>query len=112
MNITDPKTQKLFSRAYILGGSPCSGKSSIAERLKNELNLQYYKVDDHEREHSDRCDPNRHPVMYRYSKMSWAEIWMRPVSYQVEEEIEYYHERFEMIIQDLEKFDSEIPIIL
>jgi len=29
MQIIDPKMQKLFSQAYILGGSPCSGKSTV-----------------------------------------------------------------------------------
>jgi hypothetical protein len=34
------------------------------------------------------------------------------VSYQVQELIEYYQERFEMIIEDLEKYDLSKPIIL
>ena len=112
MKITKQRTKQLFSQAYILGGSPCSGKSTIAERLASEFDLPYYKVDEHEREHSKRANPSRHPTMYKFSKMNWSEIWMRPVTDQVQDEFEYYRERFEMIIQDLEKYDPEKAIIL
>jgi 2-phosphoglycerate kinase len=106
------KIEKIFRQAYVIGGSPCSGKSTIAEHLAKEFNFEYYKIDEHEKEHSKRCQPDRHPIMFKYSKMSWDEIWMRPVSYQVRELIEYYQERFEMIIEDLEKYDLSKPIIL
>ncbi len=107
-----PKVRTLFSQAYILGGSPCSGKSTIAERLAAQYGLQYYKVDDHEEAHARRCDPVRHPVMTAYSNMSWNAIWSRPVELQVQEEFAYYRERFEMIVQDLDQYDVERPIIL
>jgi hypothetical protein len=110
--VFDSKIHALFSQAYILGGSPCSGKSTIAERLASQYNLQYYTVDAHEREHTKRCQPDRHPVMFKYSKMSWNEIWSRPVPLQVQEELEYYGERFEMIVQDLETYDTGSPLIL
>ena len=108
----DFSMRKMFSQAYILGGSPCSGKSTIAERLASQYKFEYYKVDDHERAHGDRCRPDRHPVMFRYSQMSWNDIWMRPVPLQVQEEFEYYRERFEMIVQDLEKYDSARSLLL
>lgn len=112
MTTIDPTTKKLLAQAYILGGSPCSGKSSIAEQLAQEFRLAYYKVDDHEPEHAARCDPARHPVMHRLKQMSWEEIWMRPVQEQVDEEFAYYRERFEMIVEDLQAFDPETPLIL
>lgn len=102
----------IFSEAYILGGSPCSGKSTIAEKLTSRFQFQYYKVDDFEQDHMSRCRPDRHPVMFRYSKMSWDEIWSRPPLVQVQEEFEFYRERFEMIIEDLLKVEPGTPIIL
>lgn len=60
----------------------------------------------------DRCRPDRHPVMFKLSKMSWNAIWSRPVALQVQEEFEYYRERFEMIFEDLEKLAPGKPIIL
>lgn len=108
----DSPIQKLFSQAYILGGSPCSGKSSIAERLSSQYKFEYYKVDDHEGAHSARCQPDHHPVMFKYSKMRWNEIWMRPVPLQVQEEFEYYRERFEMIVQDLANYEAGKALLL
>lgn len=112
MKITHLKTQDLFAQAYVLGGSPCSGKSTIAERLSRDFHWQYYKVDDYEREHLERCDPDRHPTMHTYAAISWNEIWMRPVQLQVKEEFAYYRERFEMIAQDLEAYSIQRPLLL
>lgn len=109
------KTQQLnilFSNAYILGGSPCSGKSTLAEMLSARFNLQYYKVDDHEREHVKRSHPDKHPTIYKVLKMSSNENFMRPVAEQVQEEFEFYRERFGMILEDLAAYDPGKPIIL
>ncbi len=74
MKIIKPDLRQLLSQAYIFGGSPCSGKSTIAERLSDKFEFQHYKVDDHAEAHSKRCKPERHPVMFGYQKMSWDEI--------------------------------------
>jgi hypothetical protein len=108
----DAQIRTLFSHAYILGGSPCSGKSTIAERLSSQYMLHYYKVDDHEQEHAKRCHPDRHPVMFRSLKMNWNMIWSRPVALQVQEEFMYYRERFDMILQDLAQYTGETPVLL
>ena len=101
-----------FSQAYILGGSPCSGKSTIAGRLSDEFDLHYYRVDDYEREHLERVDPTRHPTMHAFSQMDWNEIWMRPPQQQVEEEFAFYRERFEMIVQDLATYRHKQPLLV
>jgi len=101
-----------LSQVYILGGSPCSGKSTIAEKLSARYHLQYYEVDDHYQEHVERCNPERHPTMYKFANMGWNQIWSRPVSYLVWEELEYYRELYEMILQDLGKYKPGKPIIV
>lgn len=112
MDIPDPQNNAALAQAFILGGSPCSGKSTLAERLVDAWGWQTYKVDDYQEDHIQRCDPQRHPVMYRYNTMTWNEIWMRPVEQQVAEEFAYYRERFELILEDLESFDLERPLLL
>lgn len=32
---------------YFIGGSPCSGKSTVAEILSRKYDLHYFKVDDY-----------------------------------------------------------------
>jgi hypothetical protein len=107
-----PYIQTLFSHAYILGGSPCSGKSTIAEMLSIQYGFHYYKADDHETEHMSRAQSNSQPVMFQYSKMSWNEIWSQSTEKLLYDEFAYYHERFPFIIDDLSQLKLEVPIIL
>jgi hypothetical protein len=104
--------QKLLAKAYIIGGSPCSGKSSVAEMLSSEYGLSYYKADDHDGEHFQRCRPEQQPVMFKYSKMSWDDIWSQPVAQLLVDELAYYRERFPFILDDLYKLDLEKTLLL
>jgi 2-phosphoglycerate kinase len=112
MTKRDPRIQQIFSRAFILGGSPCSGKSTIAEKVSTNYHMPYYKVDDHFQDHLNRCNPKRHPTMHRIVNLSWNEIWSQPVSLQVREELVFYHEQFELILQDLKAYPTDKPIII
>ena len=104
--------QELFSRAYILGGSPCSGKSTLAEMLVAEYGFQYYKADDYESDHMKRSQPDAQPISYKYSQMKWDEIWSQSPEKLLADEMTYYHERFPFILDDLQQFKSEKPVIL
>ena len=104
--------QQLFSHAYLLGGSPCSGKSTIAEMLAAKYGFQYYKADDHEGNHIQRSTPDLQPVMFKYSRKSWDEIWSQTAEKLLHDEIKYYHERFPFILDDLNQLNLEPPVIL
>src|SRR6185369_4131598 len=92
--------------------SPCSGKSTITEMLAAKYGFQYYTADDHEANHLQHSTPDLQPVMFKYSKMSWDEIWSQTVEKLLHDEIEYYHERFPFIINDLIQLNLEPPVIL
>jgi 2-phosphoglycerate kinase len=109
---TDSHPQQLFSQAYIIGGSPCSGKSSVAERLVAAHGLRYYKADDHDGEHLQRCQPFQQLVMFKYTKMGWNEIWSQPVAQLLADELAYYCERFPFILDDLRQFALGQPVVL
>ncbi len=102
----------LFSSCLVVGGSPCSGKSTIAERISHEFNISYYKVDDHEKRHLEKANPQEHPTMVTYTQMEWDEIWSRAVTIQVKEEFRFYAEKFTMILEDLLLFDNTNVVIL
>jgi 2-phosphoglycerate kinase len=104
--------QDLFGNANVIGGTPGCGKSTITKRLSARQEILYYKVDDYEFEHLDRCDPEQQPLMARCAQMSWDEIWMRPPSVQVEEEFQYYRERFALVLEDLRTRDLSKPLLL
>ena len=102
----------LFSRAYILGGSPCSGKSTIAEMLAAKYGFVYYKADDHDPAHMQLAKPDHQPVMFKASRMSWDEIWSRPPSELLQDELDYYRERFPFILDDLYQLELNKEVIL
>lgn len=106
------KLQSIFSSSYILGGSPCSGKTTVAERLSKDFDLPYYKVDDHQMRHIKNANREDHPTMYAYAQMDWDEIWSRPADLQMREEIIFYEERFEMIIEDLLEYNNKDAVIM
>jgi 2-phosphoglycerate kinase len=105
-------SQRLFSSAYIIGGSPCSGKSTIAEALASQYGLQYYKADDHDPEHMRRSNPDQQPIMFKLSRMSWDAIWSQAPEKQCTDERTYYRENFPFILEDLAKLDEEKPVLL
>jgi len=106
------KLRALLSSSFIIGGSPCSGKSTIAARLSEELELPYYKVDDHERRHIEKANKQDHPTMVAYGQMSWDKIWSRPVNLQLVEEFAFYRERFDIILDDLNNYTNKETIIM
>jgi adenylate kinase family enzyme len=112
MRKNDRSLKENLSQTYIIGGSPCSGKSTIAEKLANEYQFRYYRVDDYYQAHVKRCNPNDHPTMYKIANMSWNEIWSRSVPIQVNDEFTFYRELFGMILDDLAVYQPGEAIIL
>jgi 2-phosphoglycerate kinase len=94
-----------------MGGSPCSGKSSIAHILAREYGLQTYHCDDHYEAHLKRADPGKQPRISRASGVTWDEVWMHPVDYLVVREFAFYREEFEMIMEDLLAMPRSCPIL-
>jgi uridine kinase len=97
---------------FWLGGSPCSGKSSIAEILAEQFDLRVYKCDDYFDTHLQRTTPEDQPHFYHIGQMSWDEIWMRPIAEQVISEIAIYREQFSMILEDLQAIPDDRPILV
>jgi len=100
-----------LAQVYWLGGSPCAGKSTVADGLATRFNMTVYRCDDAFYEHIQRVDPSRHPTFHRLATASPDGIWLRPVQQQIDDEIALYHEEFEMIIDDLIAIPNDRPII-
>ncbi len=107
-----PKLLHLLSTSFVLGGSPCSGKSTLAEWLSQDFSLPYYKVDDHMWRHLEHADPQSQPTMAAYGKLSWDQMWSQPVEQQVEHVFAYYAEQGPLILADLEAYAGLEPIIM
>jgi hypothetical protein len=97
---------------YWLGGSPCAGKSSVADRLAERHNLTIYRCDDGYWRHVQACNPKDHPTLHAITQMTWDEIWMRPVAVQVDAELNAYREEFSMILDDLRGLQQDRPVLV
>ena len=105
------KTPHNLAPMFWMGGSPCSGKSSIAELLSGRHELQYYQCDGAFAEHGRRVSALGQPTFHKLLSMTWDEIWTRPVDIQLREEIAIYREEFDMILDDLLALPSSPPIL-
>ena len=100
-----------LAHVYWLGGSPCAGKSSIADLLAERYGMRIYRCDDAFYRHRDLITPAEQPVFYRLMQLSSEDLWMRPVVQQTAEEIEIYREEFGLILADLLAMDGSHPIL-
>ncbi len=97
---------KLHKNTYWIGGSPCSGKSTIAEKLVQEFGCDYYKCDDHLKRYMKLSATMGKPTIGKMSALSIDETWLRYVDEQVENEFKFYEEAFEIVMNDIDKLPS------
>lgn len=95
------QTRELAGRVLWIGGSPCCGKSSIAKALGERYGLAVYHCDEHWDAHCRLATQEEQPHLWRVTRMSWDEIWMRDVATQVADELAIYAEELPMIAADL-----------
>lgn len=105
------KITEQLSHILWIGGSPCAGKSSIARLLAQQYSLQTYSCDDAYESHLKRATPDKHLLMSNAARMTWDEVWMRPVDVLITRELAFYREEFEMVIEDLLSMPESTPII-
>jgi 2-phosphoglycerate kinase len=103
--------QERLAHVYWLGESPCSGKSTVADRLATRHDISVYRCDDAYYEHIRRVDQARHPTFHRLATALPDGIWLRPVQQQIDDEISLYREEFDMIIDDLLAMPDDRPVI-
>ena len=91
---------------YYIGGSPCSGKSSVAEILAERYGLYYFKVDDYLEKYTNDGSVINLEICSKQGKMNPEEIWMREPSVQCKEELQFYVEIFDFIMKDLDEISD------
>jgi 2-phosphoglycerate kinase len=100
-----------MSKIYYIGGSPCSGKSTIAQMIAEQYGLYYFKVDNYLDEYIRRGNASNKPFSSQALKLSTNETWLRDPIVQNTEELEIYREIFEYILEDLSKLEAPNGII-
>lgn len=99
-----------MKKIYYIGGSPCSGKSTIAEMIERNYGFYYYKVDDYLEAYMAKGQKDKKPAASKISKLKGDAIWLRNPQVQNEEELAIYREFFEYIQEDLSHINAETII--
>ncbi len=101
-----------LSDVYWIGGSPCAGKSSIADLLGRRFDLTVYHADERMDALWGRVTPARQPVVSRLADMGCDELWMRPVAEQVATAAAAYDESFDLILDELLPLAQAGPLLV
>ncbi len=99
-----------LANLYLIGGSPCSGKTTITNRIAETYGFPTYRCDDAYFEHAKELTADQ-PIFSQLVNATSEEIWMRPVPQQIDEELEIYREEFPFIVRDLKKLAKSGPVI-
>lgn len=100
---------------YWVGGSVCSGKSSVVRELERRWGISTYHFDAHEREHLDRL--RRGHQIYERLPESAARPkldgrWLhRPPAEMAERTIRSWSDRFPLVVEDLEALGRDQIVV-
>jgi 2-phosphoglycerate kinase len=104
--------QRALAHVYWIGGSPCSGKSSIASILAETYGLVLYRTDDAYVRHEKTVTPQCQPIFHKLTHYTSEELWMRPVERQAREEIALYREEFPLILEEILALPKSEPVLV
>lgn len=97
-------------KILFIGGSPCSGKSTVAERMEKEFGMKYFKADDYLDDFMNRAAKRKLPVCKAAMAMKADEIWMRDPQEQCDEEFAIYREIAGYTFEELNRIKA--PLII
>ncbi|MDD4796904.1 MAG: hypothetical protein PHO66_03965 [Eubacteriales bacterium] len=108
---TDRTNGGTMGNIYYLGGSPCCGKSTIAEKLSEKYKLQYYKADNSLEKFILQGAMDAEDWLKHISAMTMDELWLRDPQTLKEEEWITYEKLFPYFINELNHLDNGRGII-
>lgn len=101
-----------LQQIFWIGGSPCSGKSSISRILAERCGFGLYSVDDSLPRFQPHLDPQRQPTLIRWTTTAWDELWMQPESDLLAQAIAAYTEHFGLVVADLQTLGVQGPVLV
>ena len=103
--------QAALAHVLWLGGSPCSGKSSIARLLADRYGLRTYSCDEAFGRHREKLTAERQPTLYKWTHTPWADLWMQPAGVLLAEAIAAYREHLDLVVADLRRLPPSEPVL-
>ena len=100
-----------MSKIYYLGGSPCSGKSTIAEMISKEYGFQYFKADDFLMDFISKGVNDGNKWLTSISEMTLDQMWLQDPEKLKEDELLNYQNLYPYFAKAIKGLDSNTPII-
>ena len=100
-----------MTEIYYIGGSPCAGKSTVAEMLSKKYSLYYFKADDFLETYMKAGASQGDPICKKNAELDAEQIWMRDPGIQCQEEFAFYNEIFGYLSADLAKLSCKNGIV-
>lgn len=91
---------------YFIGGSPCSGKSTVANVMSEKYDMYYFKVDDFLEKYTRLGKLKDYEICKKQYEMSPDSIWLREPQVQCNEEFIFYEEISNFILYDLKQING------
>jgi uridine kinase len=104
MDSNPQKAGHNLSHVYWIGGSGCSGKTTVADRIADEYGFAVYHCDEHwdgENGHLSRAIPSRHPTTCRLAAMGLKKLFLLPPKEYVDLLFDFHIEDFGMVLEDI-----------
>lgn len=97
---------------YWIGGSPCAGKTTIADIIAQEHGWRIYHIDRYFESYLERANPNKHPTLSSYKKMGLQNFLSMPAETQLDRVKAISQEQFEFILADVHAIEADTPILV
>ena len=96
---------------YMIGGSPCSGKSTLASLLARKYDLLHIKLDDLVDEMMSQASVDSRPICLLRQDRNPDQIWLRNPEEMADEEWHFYEEIFPYVKSYLIK-NQDRPLLV
>ncbi len=100
------------NKIYYIGGSPCSFKTSIAQKISEEYSFKVYNADNHIERYLEIGAKKRNKVLKKMRRVSVLEQWFLDLDVQFKNEIALYTYAGKVIKGDLKRFYKNKDILV
>jgi len=101
----------LMRTVYLIGGGPGTGKTTIAQKLGERYNLQYFKADAFVNEHQPAAAAQEYPMNSFLETVPEAERPLELIRFTAKQELARQSELFFMFAKELEDHEYDQAII-
>jgi len=97
---------------YWIGGSACAGKSTLANMIADQYEMEIYSCDEHFNEHLNYISSISHPAMHKVSKMTANEaFYERDIVEQLKVYTDSFKEDFQFVINDISNKNTKSIVV-